>query len=436
LNRMILIIGLVVAAALGGLGYYYWLGPGHAPKGAGDPPAHVVVAAPVKKTLRRVTIQPGQIEAFEISPLFAKLPGYVQKFYHDIGDHVEQDKPLADVGIPELQDEARQKESMLAYAKAGVQQALAGLRAAGKQVETAEAGLREARAGTIRAQGLYERWKSEHTRMLQLEASQNVDRRLVDESQNELSSAEAARGEAEAKVASAEAVLAERKVGVEKAQADLAVAQASVANADADVARMRSLLAYTQIRMPYTGVVIERNIDRGDFVQPASMATAKPLFVVAHSDVVRIFVDVPEMEAPKIDLGAKAFIHVQALPDQSIEGTVTRTSWALGRNRTLRTELDIPNPKRLLRPGMYATAEIVLEQRADVLALPLAAIVSPDKQPYCCCVEDGKIVRKLLTLGLRTPQEAEIVDGLKGNERVVQSQVAALQVGQPVEAGP
>ena len=261
--------------------------------------------APVRKTLRPESVQPGQIEAFEQTPLFAKLPAYVQKLYCDIGDRVEQDKPLADLWIPELHDEVRQKEAMVASAKAGVQQATAAVRAAEKAVATAEAELREARAGTIRALGQYERWKSEHARIVELAASRSVDRRLVDETQNELSAAEAARGEAEAKVASAEAALAERTVGVEKAKADLAVAQAGVGNAEADLARTHSLLHYTQIRMPYAGIVIERNVDRGDFVQPANMATAKPLFVVARNDMVRIFVDVPEMEAAQIEVGAK-----------------------------------------------------------------------------------------------------------------------------------
>ena len=140
---------------------------------------------------------------------------------------------------------------------------------------------------------------------MELAASQSIDRKLVDETQNELSAAEAARGEAEAKVASAEATLAERTVGVEKAKADLAVAQAGVGNAEADLARTTSLLHYTQVRMPYAGIVIQRNVDRGDFVQPANIATAKPLFVVARSDMVRIFVDVPEMQAPEIELGAR-----------------------------------------------------------------------------------------------------------------------------------
>ena len=404
-----------------------------------DPPhavsseAHVTAARPERKSLRLVSVQPGRIEAFEQTALFAKLPGYVEKFYHDIGDRVDAGKPLADLRIPELHDEVEQKKAMVAYAKAGVQQASTAVSAAQKAVTTADAKLREARAGTIRASGQYERWKSEHARIVELAASQSIDRRRVDETQNELSAADAARGEAEAKVASAEAALVERTVGVEKAKADLTVAQAAVGNAEADLARTRSLLHYTEIDMPYTGIVIQRNVDRGDFVQPATMATAKPLFVVARSDKVRIFVDVPEMEAVRIHDGAQGFVHVQALPNRTIEGTVTRTSWALGANRTLRTELDVPNPQGLLRPGMYATAEIVLQQRSDVLALPLSAVFTVNKQTFCCCVENGKIVRRPITLGLRTPQDVEVVNGLKGQELVVQSEADALIDGQRVQ---
>ena len=396
-------------------------------------PVRVTAAPPVRKTMVRATVQPGQIQAFEQTPLFVKLPGYVQKLYCDMGDRLEEDKPVADLWIPELHDELRQKEAMVASAKAGIRQATTAVLAAQKAVATADALLREARAGTIRASGQYERWKSEHARIVELEASRSVDRRLVDETQNELSAAEAARGEADAKVASAEAALAERKISIEKAEADLAVAQAGVGNAEADLARTRSLLGYTQVRMPYAGTVVERNVNRGDYVQPASMATARPLFVVARSDIVRIFVDVPEMEAAQVEVGATGTIHVQALPGKTIEGTVTRTSWALGANRTLRTELDIPNPQRLLRPGMYASAEIVLQQRPNVLVLPLAAVITVDKQVFCCCVEDNQVVRRPITLGLRTAQDVEIVDGLKGGELVVQTQPASLQAGQRVE---
>jgi HlyD family secretion protein len=442
MKRVLLILGSIVAViAFGAVSYRTWSGawpgvgsPAGAATPANEPLARVVTAPAIRKTLRRTTEQPGQIQAFEQTPIFVKFPGYVRAYHKDIGDRVEQSQLLAELGIPELEDEVHQKEAMESYAKAGVQQATIAVQAAELAVETAQAKVREARAGTIRALGKYERWKSEHARAVQLEASQSIDQRLVDETQNELSAAEAARREADAMVGSAEAVLAERKVGVKKSKADLAVAQTNVVHSQADLARTKSLLSYTQIRMPYTGTVVERNINRGDFVQPANMATAKPLYVVARSDTVRVFVDVPELEAGKIVTGAKGLIHVQAIPDRAIEGTVARTSWALGANRTLRTELDILNPQGLLRPGMYAMAEIVLEEHPSALALPPAAVFTVNKQAYCCCVHDGTVVRRSITVGLRTTQDVEVLKGLQPNELVVQSQPAALREGQRVEA--
>jgi RND family efflux transporter MFP subunit len=403
---------------------------------AAGPAVRVTAAKPVRKTLRRVTVQPGRIEAFEQTPLFAKLPAFVAKVHRDIGDRVEAAQPLVDLSIPELEDDARQKEASLVQAGAGVEQAAAALRAADAAVETAEAGVREAAAGMIRARGKYERWKSEHRRMAELAAGGSVDRKLVDETQDELSAAEAALAEGQAKVASAEAALAQGKANVQKAKADLAAARAKLKVAEADLARDRSLLQYAQIRMPYTGIVTERNVNRGDFVQPAGAATAKPLMAVARYDLVRVFVDVPEMDAPLVEQGAKGSILVQALPGRKIEGTVTRTSWALGPNRTLRTELDVPNPDGLLRPGMYATAEILLTERPQVIALALAAIVRSDKQAFCYCVDRGQIARRPLVLGLATAEEAEVVSGLSGEEEVVQSQVASLREGQAVEVAP
>lgn len=442
MTRTLLILAAFGAVALVGIGGEYLVSTRAEPGGvqsaagavaSGEPAARVAVAAPVRKTLRLTTLQPGQIQAFEQTPLFVKFPAYVQKLYADIGDRVEQDQPLADLWIPELEDEGRQKEALVAQAKAGIEQAAAAIRAAESSVETARAGVRESKAGTIRALGKYNRWKAEHARIVDLAASQSVDRKLVDETQYELSSAEASREEAEAKVASAEAVLADRKVNVEKAKADLTVAIANVESTKADLARVKSLLQYMRVRMPYAGIVTERNVNRGDFVQPATMATAKPLFIVARGDMVRIFVDVPEMESSLVEYGAKGNILVQALRNQKIEGTVTRTSWALGPNRTLRTELDVRNRGGLLRPGMYANVEIVLKERPNAITLPLSAVIFVEKQAFCYCVENDRLVRRPIGLGLQIAQDVEVISGLNGREMVVQSQVASLREGQTVE---
>ena len=71
---------------------------------------------------------------------------------------------------------------------------------------------------------------------------------------------------------------------------------------------------------------------------------------MARSDIVRIFVEVPEMESAQDRTRGQGEHLIQALAGQKIEGTVTRTSWALGPNRTLRTEMDTPNPEGFVAP--------------------------------------------------------------------------------------
>jgi multidrug efflux pump subunit AcrA (membrane-fusion protein) len=82
---------------------------------------------------------------------------------------------------------------------------------------------------------------------------------------------------------------------------------------------------------------------------------------------------------------------------------------------------------------MYARVEIVLEEHPNALALPPAAVFTVENQAYCCCVQDGRVVRKPITLGLRTTDDVEVTGGLKSDEMVVQSQPTALRDGQRAE---
>jgi RND family efflux transporter MFP subunit len=424
----------VAAVIVGSLSGCRGSSPAETPAAAsGTTAARVAVAQPARKTLRLDSVQPGQIEAFEQTPLFAKLPGYVQKLHVDIGDRAAPDQLLVELRIPELKDELRQKEAAVVQAEAEIELATAAVHAAQAGVATAQANVAAAEAGNIRAGSDYTRWQSQYTRISQLVAGGSLDRKLEDETRDQLKSAEAARGEAHAKVESAQATLAQGRADVTKAQANEAVARARLKNAQADLSRQKTLLQYGELRAPYAGVVTERNVVRGDFVQPATAMTAKPLLTLARSDVVRVFVDVPEMESPWVETGRAGYVSVQALPDRFVEGKVTRTSWALGANRTLRTELDLPNPDGLLRPGMYATAHILLQERPDVLVLPRSALVREGKQSFCWIVKDGQAVRTPIRLGLQVGNDVEVVSGLKGDEQVVQAKAESLQAGQPVE---
>jgi HlyD family secretion protein len=193
------------------------------------------------------------------------------------------------------------------------------------------------------------------------------------------------------------------------------------------------MLAYTEIKAPFKGVVTQRNVDTGHFTQATRGTDAKPLFVVSQSDTVRVFVDVPELEAALVEPGDSATVLVQALRNREIPAKVTRTSWTLDpSNRSLRTEIDIPNSEHGLRPGMFATVRILLDERSDSLVLPVAAILQADNKTYCNRVENGKIVREPVVLGLRSGDEVEIASGLSGKETIVLARSAALTPGQMV----
>ena len=195
----------------------------------------VTAARPIRKTLRRESVQPGQIEAFEQTPLLAKLPAYVQKLYVDIGDRVEADQLLVDLFLPELKDELRQKEAALVETQAEIELAAAAVLAAQAAVATAQANLSLAEAGKIRAEADLARWQSQYARISQLVAGGSLDRKLEDETRDSFKAAEAARGEALAKVEAAKAACLQSQADLAKAKANQSVAHARQGNAEADV---------------------------------------------------------------------------------------------------------------------------------------------------------------------------------------------------------
>ncbi|MGD9856242.1 MAG: efflux RND transporter periplasmic adaptor subunit [Planctomycetaceae bacterium] len=397
----------------------------------------VTAGPPVRKTLSLYTSQPGRIEAFEETPLFPKVSGYVESVLVDIGDAVRKDQVVIKLWVPEMQDERRQKEALVAQAEAEVKQAESSVQAAEAAAGTAQARVGQAEAGIGRAEGEYQRWKSEHERIKQLAAGGSVTNKLADETLNQFRAADAARAEAAAGVESAKAGHTEAAAHVARAQADLVAAQARKHVAQTNLSQTQTMLGYAEIKAPFDGVVTQRGVDTKHYVQSASGPTSKPLLTVARTDQVRVFVDIPEMEAPLVDggkTGDAAVVRVQSLRDREFERKVTRTSWSLdASNRSLRTEIDIPNEEGLLRPGMFATVTILLEQREGVLALPITAIVREGREAFCYCAQSGKIERKPVTLGLRSGDEVEIISGVGDGDTVVLARVDALQPGQAVE---
>jgi HlyD family secretion protein len=395
---------------------------GHASAGGDASIERVTVGKPQRKTLVRTTTQPARIEAFEQTPLFAKLAGFVKEVHVDIGDPVSVGQPLITLNIPELLDDVAQKSALVTRAAADVEQAVANVKALQAAVASAQAKIAEARAGVTRAKAELDRWQAEYERIRQLSDSGSVTQKLRDETFNQLQAATAARDEAEAAVTSAEASAAEAAANVDKSEADVVAAEAQLKVAQAELARARTLLSYAEICSPFDGVVTQRSVDTGHFVQPAGGAGAIPLLVVARIDKVRIFLDVPEMEAG------------QALSGKTVESTVVRTSWSLdARNRSLRAEVDVANDGAQLRPGMYALGTIELDRRTDVLVLPTPAINHDVSGDYCWVVVSDAVDRRHVELGLRSGAEVEVRSGIDQDSLVVLARGELLAKGQKVQ---
>jgi HlyD family secretion protein len=415
--------------------------------GGAAPLVRVTPVKPQRKTLVRRVEQPGRIEAFEETPLFAKVTGYVRRIHVDIGDKVTGPKfddegklvtegqVLAELSIPELDEELKQKQALVVQAAAEVKQAEAAIKVADSMRTSARARVTEAQAVVDRYQANYDRWKSELARITELADKGAVTIKLVDETTNQFRAADSSRNEAAAKIRSAEAGYAEAEALVEKAHSDLDAAKARQLVAGADEQRAATLLGYATIRAPFDGVVTARNIDTGHLVHAATGTGGKPLFVVVKSDVLRIFVDVPEADAVLTAEQAEVKVRIPSSPGEAFTGKVTRTAWALDTaTRTLRAEIDIDNPQGHLRPGMYVTADLKVAERPDALALPKTAIISGDGQTACLTIDAGGIIKKTpLVTCIRAGDDVEIVSGLTGEEQVIGVNPAAFREGQQVE---
>jgi HlyD family secretion protein len=251
---------------------------------------------------------------------------------------------------------------------------------------------------------------------------------------SKLRSSEASREEILAQVKTSEAALVQSKAALEQSRAEVAAAVAAIEVAREDAHRAQANLGYTRIESPFDGIVTQRNVNTGDLTHPG--ADSPPLFVVARSDIVTIKVDVPEAYATEVNPGDRALIKVQALKGKRIDGKVSRIAWALDpKTRTIRVEVDIPNPGGNLRPGLYVYATIVVEEHRDVITLPSTAVFRDQDQDFCVIVVDGKALRRPITIGLSDGALTEIVSGLEGDAAVsvVKASAASLTDGQPVQ---
>jgi HlyD family secretion protein len=393
----------------------------------------VMAGKPVRKTLALTTTQPARIEALEQTTIHSKLAAYVGEVLVDYGDKVAKDQPLIKLTAPELDADLDQKRALLEQTRAQLLQAEAGAKAADSAVSTARSRVVQVEAGIDRAHTDLVRWRSEYARFASLATSGSVNRQLVDETQQKLGAAEAALKETTAAIEAAKATVQQAQAEAAKAASDVTAARAQIRVAEANLAQSAAQHSYLTLKAPFDGVVTLRRVDPGHFVQPAA-SHSLPLLVVARSDRMRVFVAVPEVEAAYVDLGDPLTIEVQALRGADIKGSVTRTGFALdAANRSLETIIDLDNVGGRLRPGLYATAKILLQEQKDALTLPAAAVVRQGKEAFCYRLLAGKAVKTPIQLGIKVGDDFEVTGGVSDADKVILNKAGSLKDGQPVE---
>jgi multidrug efflux pump subunit AcrA (membrane-fusion protein) len=409
-----------------------------------------------------------------------------------------------------------------------------------------------------------------------------VDPQILLESTNQWKSSVASRDAAKATIKKAEAELLSARETLAKDKVDVSVAKADLNVATSEWKKTGAMVGYLTLRAPFDGVVFERNANTFDFVLPAtgdptanrrapaiSSAGAAPIYLLDRTDIVRIFIDIPERDsnyvhgvdlrlissasdpsalptegrdlvvlarvrgaihfrffgddgkrhvdtdegrladgkpqlaklkslldglwdrprprpagpdkggvwdkipggAPEISpldkhkvltalrgifgpsqvpAGTRATVLARGYRDEPIEGTVTRTSWALNvTSRTLRAEIDLPNPASQLLPGMYAYANVII-QHPGVQALPEAALTHVGDKTYCWLYKGGRAQRSEVRTGISDGNWIEITSienptaskldhpwtPVRGEEKVILGDLSILADGGPVEVAP
>jgi RND family efflux transporter MFP subunit len=307
---------------------------------------------------------PGETAAWYQSKIYARVSGYVAKWYVDIGDQVKTGQLLALIDTPELDAELAAAKAKLRVSQAQV------------KVKQADAAL---------ANSTYIRWR-------------DSPKGVVSEQEQE-----------------------DKKAGDAIAAAQLEAARAQVNLDQADVERLSAFEQFKRVAAPYAGTIIERRVDIGNLVTAGSSSSTTSLYRIAQDDPIRVFVEVPQSAAAELmKVGVAAQISSSDSGGQIIAGTIARTSDAIDpQARTFRAEVDVPNPDRRLVPGLYVQVGFQL-QNGGMSQVPAAALVFGANGPKVAVVSsDGTVRYRSVTIGRDDGDKVELSSGVSNGDRLV-----------------
>jgi RND family efflux transporter MFP subunit len=353
----------------------------HAVANAGEtaystaPPVDVVIARPV--TVGQDLVLPGETAAWYETTIYARVNGYVAKWLVDIGDRVNKGQVLATIETPELDAE--------------LEAARAQLRASEAQV-----GARKAEAEFSKTTN--ERWR-------------DSPKGVVSEQERE-----------------------SKKADYESSEARLYAANAQVNLDKSKVDQYNALAEFKQVKAPFDGTITERKIDIGNLVTAGSGPTTTPLYRMAQTDPLRVFVDVPQSASGELmNAGAPAEIRATGAVGGVFSGKIARSAESINAQaRTMRVEVDMPNATHALVPGMYVNIAFRLPPRG-LVEVPAAALIFRASGTQVAEVDaSGKIHFENVVIARDNGSLVELGSGVRPGDRLVLNISSQIAAGQTV----
>jgi RND family efflux transporter MFP subunit len=325
-----------------------------------------------------VVTLPATTAAFADANIYARATGYIEKRNVDIGDHVKAGGPLAELAVPELDHQIAQNEATLVQLRESLQQAQANLELA--------------------------------------QVTWNRDRPLVGQGW---------------------VTQQQGTIDIQTVKAREAAVRLAEANVIAQEALLKVLHQnrdYALVIAPFDGVITRRNVDVGSLVQ-GNATGGTFMFTMMQSQMIRVWVYVPQDSAFGLGPGAEAVVRVPEIPSRTFPGKVTRIAEALETGtRTLLTEIDIPNTDAELQPGTYCIVELNIPRKTPSLLVPADATIFNQNGVQVAVVEGGTArIRKVsVTRDLGT--QVEVDDGIKEGDLVIINPPITLSEGSKVRA--
>lgn len=380
----VVVVALGAAALLGAAFFASWL-PRHQArselvaetKSASSAALRVRVLRPKVKASDRALSLPGSVQALEETTVYSRASGYVRSWKADIGDPVAEGALLAEIDVPEV-------DQQLAQARA--------------QLVQAEASLEQARANRVFSRTNLERYR-------ELTPKGVSSQQDLDKSQ-------------------AQSLVDEANVGV---------AEANIVAQKANVSRFVQMQGFSRISAPFAGTVNARLVERGALVSPST-----PLFRVSQNETVRVYTQVPQDMASSVAAGQPARVTLREFPGRAFEGTVARSAAALDpQSRTMTTEVRVPNPKRELLAGMYAQVALTLPSPHRTWEVPATAIMTDAKGVRVAVVDPQNHLHLVpITIERDNGASMDVSSGITEDDRVVALASTELTEGREVEVTP